>query len=967
MWETGDHWQAKLEAHFLALAGRRPPKLAVFGLEHGLEPAEFVEVQTFVRSHARLGLRRDKHWLLWIVYASEIGYHYAGEYWQSFAQQMPGWDNNSREWIPEIFHKFHGQFGGPRPTGAWAGWFPIIAWPIANAILPADLQRHLARALYEVRSGLVDHLEDPADLGQFIADNARPGSDRFDKLTEQPVLLGQIALALLRPEAIGDEVLFRSTLRRIALDLEKQRQAADWLKSARRSAEEPSFRAGGRKYAPAAAPSSRDDAERVRTFAKTSAPRVFLRQEDSEERHWGVRLRLPYLGSLIELSHNIRSAVLGSRCWAPAAEAPIARGRLLRDSQELALIRWPKPYEPLIRFLDLSAGLESALLSEWVMASPPWLFGIRADGTAVELKSIQVRPGNRYIFASISRVPSDERLIPLETECKDVSLYELNVPKILTSEWLSFIRYLGLQPARTVKVWPTGFVPAEWDGESRAQWLLGDLVMFGIRADHPIEELQCQLDGAESVVIPFAQESSSSFLELPDLAVGSHMLRMVEVERGAEQASTTITIEIREPRKTPPEQAGPLMVWVEPYSTSLDELWEGAIAICAEGLTEQQGRCEVTLAEYAGGRQLAHSTAANVHFPMSANDWRSLFRTHLQSAGQMETAYDEAGWAQVAFEVGIYGRYALEFDRQLPPVRWRLRQENGSYVLQLGDDSESRQPPTIQYADFHEPDQWKPIVADTSEAEINAAPNGGIYVAKVGSRTATIIVPPSTRAREQLHDPLLAVKLVPTPVKAETLASLVLTMQRWAIARLPGDPLIRAWRSRIVRQLQNSLFSRLCGRDWAQAEATLARERNRTSYDKLQRMVVQTRDDRMTVAGALVADWARICPLPVEERVNYLRMLTRRGPGPAGIPGSWLVHLHGGKAADWAAEFALRTASDTEVAAWVGGSLPDALDILIRWPLLARTARCLVLSSLIGQDKVPQFPPLFPEWVWRGI
>jgi hypothetical protein len=966
MWETGDHWQTRLEEHFLALAGRRSPRLAVFGLEHGLQPAEFAEVQTFVRSHARLGLRRANHWLLWIVYASEIGYHYAGgEYWQSFARQMPGWDNNSREWIPEIFHKFHGQFGGPTPTGVWAGWFPIIAWPIANAVLPADLQRHLARALYEVRSGLVDHLADPGDLGRFIADNARHGSDRFDKLTEQPVLLGQIALALLRPEAVGDEVLLRSTLRRIALDLEKQRQAADWLKSARRSAEQPSFRVGGRRHTSAAAPPSRDDAEQVRTFAKTSAPRVFLRQESNEERHWGVHLRLPYLGSLIELSHNIRLAVLGSRCWAPAAEAPIARGRLLRDSQELALIRWPQPHEPLIRFLDLSAGLEAVLLSEWVMPSPPWLFGIRADGTAVELKTIQVRPGNRYILASTSRVPSDERLIPLETACKDISLYELNIPKTLTSEWLTFISDLGLQPARTVQVWPTGFVPAEWDGESRAQWLLGDLVMFGIRPDHPIEELQCQLDSAGPVAIPFAQESSS-FLEFPDLAAGSHMLRIAEIEHGTEQASTTITIEIREPRKTPPEQAGPLMVWVEPYSTSLEELWEGAIAICAEGLTEQQGRCEVTLAEYAGGRQLAHSTVANVHFPMSANDWRSLFRTHLQSADQMEAAYDEAGWAQVAFEVGVYGRYALEFDRQLPPVRWRLRQENGSRVLQLRDDSESRQLPTIQYADFHEPDRWKPIVADTPEAEINA-PNGGIYVAQVGRITATIIVPPSTRLRELLRDTSLEVKLFPRPARAEALASLVLTMRRWATARLPGDPVIRAWRSRIVRQLQNSLFLHVCGRDWTQAEAKLANERNRASYDQLQRMVAQTRADRMTVAGALVADWARICPRPVEERVNYLHMLTRRGAEFAGNPWSRLAHLHGTGVADWAAEFALRAASDTELTTWAGSSLQDALDVLLSWPLLARTARCLVLSSLIAQDKVPQFPPLFPEWVWRGI
>ncbi len=968
MCETGDRWQVQLAAHFGALAGRRASGRAVFGLEHGLEPRAFDEVESLVRRHVRSVTERRNHWLLWIVYASELGYRYAGdEYWQTFGRETPGWDDGSRGWIREIFRKFHKEFGGPKPTGAWAETFTIIAWPITNALLPTDLQRHLARALYEARSGLVHHLQDPEDLGRFIADNTWHGSDRFDKLTQQPLLLGQIALALLRPRAVGDEMLLRSTLQRVAQDLEKQREAAAWLKGARRSVEQPTIRTGGRAFV-RAAPEPATVVERVRAFAKTSAPRVFLRQEDDGGRRWGVRLRLPYVGPLVEMSPDVRSAVMGSRCWAPAAGAPIARGRLLRESQELPLVRWPKPREPLIRFQDLSEGLEAALLDEWAMADAPWLFGVRNDGTAVELKTLQVRPGRVYIFASNTRRPVDDGRFPLlETACEGVSLRRLDVPKALTPDWIEFLRSLRLQPTRTVVVWPAGFVPAEWDGESRAQWLSSDLAMLGIRADHPVEELWCELEGVGSVTLQRLQPGSTSFLEVPALPAGSYTLRIVERNREAEQARSAITIEIRMPRLARPEQAGPLMVWVEPYSTSLEELWEGAIAICAAGMTQRHGRCTVTLAERPGGNPLAQVTATNVRFPMSAEDWRTLFRSQLQSANRMESAYDEARWAQVVLEAGGYSRYALEFDRQLSPVRWRLRDDRGSYVLELRDDTESGHAPRAQYAAFHEPDRWMPVAVNGWHAQVRAASDGGVYDARIGKRGATVIVPPSTRTLHSFQALSLKPRLSPRPRRAEALADLVETTQLWAAARLPGNVLARAWRSQVVRQLQNDLFSLLCGRVWRHAEVALRRDRSDAAYDRIQRMVVQTADDRRTVAGSLVAHPSRICSLPVEERIEYFGMVTQKGAEFAGSGWRRLAHRHGSATADWMAEFCLRAASDVHLAAWAADSLEDALDVLISWPLPARTARCLVLSSIVGTDRAFDFPPLFSGWDWSLV
>src|SRR5450631_4489388 len=150
-------WQERLKRHFGDLRQQRSsiaaPDKPIFGLEHGLTASEIEGLQVDVQEQILGSPPSNDQGLPWIVYACEIGYQYSGdEYWETFEACTPGWDvNGERAWLRDQFHSFHSHFGGAKPSGPWADHFSIICWPITNAILPLDLQRQLAKVLYNMR------------------------------------------------------------------------------------------------------------------------------------------------------------------------------------------------------------------------------------------------------------------------------------------------------------------------------------------------------------------------------------------------------------------------------------------------------------------------------------------------------------------------------------------------------------------------------------------------------------------------------------------------------------------------------------------------------------------------------------------------------------------------------------------------------------------------------------------------
>ena len=201
MSESLDAWQTRLERHFAELAGaRKATRLPVFALEHGLDADQIAEITKLLHARLRDGASLGRHWLVWVVYATEQGYDYDGEeYWTSFEARTPQWhERGERRSLRDWFQKFHSAYNGVKPTGPWAEWFSIIAWPITHAILPRDLQHQLARALFDLRPQLLRLVDcSPDQVGRYVAAASHHATSRFRYFLEQEELAGRIVLALL--------------------------------------------------------------------------------------------------------------------------------------------------------------------------------------------------------------------------------------------------------------------------------------------------------------------------------------------------------------------------------------------------------------------------------------------------------------------------------------------------------------------------------------------------------------------------------------------------------------------------------------------------------------------------------------------------------------------------------------------------------------------------------------------------
>ena len=148
-----EQWQERLEGHFTQLAASRAQfGLPLFALEHGLAEADIQELDRLLCSRMRNGRASRSLWLAWVVLATEYGYGYdGGEYWHPIEARTGRWDPYHRRQLRVWFQTFQKSYGGVVPTGPWAEWFSIIAWPITHSILPKYLQCQLARMLYDLR------------------------------------------------------------------------------------------------------------------------------------------------------------------------------------------------------------------------------------------------------------------------------------------------------------------------------------------------------------------------------------------------------------------------------------------------------------------------------------------------------------------------------------------------------------------------------------------------------------------------------------------------------------------------------------------------------------------------------------------------------------------------------------------------------------------------------------------------
>lgn len=873
--------QERLERHFESLAQtRESSSFPIFALEHDLKNEELEEISSFLRSCLKSGLQLAPHWLLWVVYATEHGYDYTGdEYWRSFEEQTPFWELSDRYKITGLFRKFQKTYCGVTPSGSWAAHFKIIAWPITHAILPRYLQRQFAQALYNLRFQLagLETLE-PAAIGRLLAANAHYASTRFEKFLQQEELTGRIVLGLLDKTLVeGTEPIYLPTLQRIIGDLEQVRNAREWLKETQRIVND-RIKGIGRGVRP---PGQRPQGVRDRTTRPDIRPGLLLRYAGGVT--WSVVMEVPSFRSVAALNADIRLFLRRTRCHLNGADDTKPAGWLLSGNRKGILKSWPDTQKPLIEFEQSHSTVDHLLESECRMGNGPvWLFRIGRDGTAREIIGRIVRPGCEYIIVTTAKLPDFlAGMSPCTVECSDIRSFRISVPADVPAEYIKWLHKLGLQLARTIRVWPAGFPGRRWDGEGSSEWLVTEAPCFGIVHDHPVDAYVLCLNNGAETIIEVGPVGHPAFVRLPPLPAGTHTLT-VKAQRSTFLTEIVtlpptegfVELKVREPEPWIPgvtSHAG-LIVTLDPYDANLDAFWENDISLSVQGPESHHVTCTLLLKRGNGEEIFSEQIGGKMDLPITPDAWKKRFA---QFVNREDCAwqYLEASIGRLIIRGEELGEYVIQFERDVLPLRWVPRNGYGNIVLRLIDDTgKEESEPTTQFFSMEHPFEAQACVPNETLSGIVVEAPGGMFIAQHGEHSDVIVV--STGLTSEGFQGLGV-----TPVFGDIqdgsvrLVEIFRVLELWLNARLVGF-LSDTRRQQVTNGFLAVVYEKLCGADWARAESKfLANPNSRYAINTLQHTV----DSHGGFAAVLRRDYERMGDNAVARLQWYTDLAARYG------------------------------------------------------------------------------------------
>lgn len=831
-----EYWQERLERHYQALASMRDGHgLPLFAFEHGLSAEETRQIGELLRAHLQAGKERlGKYWLLWVVYATEFGYDYAGdEYWQSFEEQTPGWEPHHRYSLTRWFKKFQAKYHGFIPTGTWAAHFSNIAWPITHAILPKYLQYQFASTLYQQRYRLAGlKTLDSVSVGRLLAAHTYHATTRFEKFLQQEELTGRIVLALLGqfPQD-GHEPIYPKTLDRIVADLDNVRRTSRWLRDTRKTVID-RFKGIGQGTGPSARTArsfTRDETQSDTLVQPDIRPNILLRYSGAGK--WAVALEVPNFASVAALHSDLRSFLKRTRCRLAGGTDTKPAGWTLSGNRIGIIKSWPDAGKPLLTFQQRNDTLDHLLQTDCRMSSGPnWLFRIGADGRAREIRGLNVHPGAAYIFVSTHELdtPTNSFFAACALECDGVYAVRITVSESLSADDINQLKALGLEIARTIRVWPVGLPCRSWYGEGQSEWLTTECPQLGIVHDHPVKSYLVHLDEEIRISIDAPDSGRPVFVQLDPLPAGKHRVTVTAQRRAlsnAEERPLTgyIDLKVREPEPWVPgvpAHTG-LVINLEPYDANLDEFWANKVDLSINGPENHSVTCMLSLQTGSGERILSKQIGQVLDLPVSAKTWHKQFYKFLEE-------HEEAGWdcleassGTLAIQGGELGQYLLRFDRNVIPVRWITRRLHGQVVLRLIDDTGLENDATCQFFSMDHPTKAESPEVSELLAGILPEPPGGLYIATHGEHSDGIII---SNIAENSGFQALGVSPEYTDVESgfTSIPIAIRTMTSWINARFAGS-IVEYRRNQIVKKLHSVIYLRLCGQGWANAESAFIR------------------------------------------------------------------------------------------------------------------------------------------------
>lgn len=866
-------------SHFATLSEmRRAVRQPVFALEHGLDREEVATLSTMLK--ARLTVRDavlDKHWLLWVVWATEQGYDYDGdEYWHTFERRMPLWE---RAWRPSLrswFVKFQSKYSGLKPTGRWARFFSIIAWPITHALLPRDLQSQLALTLYNLRFQLVSRLDmPPAKLSRFVAQRSYEASARLKNFLEQEELAGRIILALLGDRSVETKsAIHPYTLARIVGDLERARNARQWLRDTRKAAEVARLNGAAKSVSYPRAGTAVSTAPSAAERHPNIRPALVLRRAASDA--WNVVLELPSFRDVADLAPELGQFLRRTRCSVAGSVGWLPAGWLMTGAQRRALTSWPSSSESVLSFEKPNPALEQLLLSEGrIGAGPVWLFRIGPDGQAIEIQSRLVRPGRSYVLASTFELGAMSMGSAVEINCAGISALKVDVPTALSAAQITELKAAGLAAAQTVRIWPAGLAARGWDGEGSTEWLEGEAPCFAIEHDHPVDRYELHLGIGLATTLSAGPPGTPTFIRLKPLPSGEHILTIRAIRGAAAldlaQLEGVVRIFVRPPSPWLSGTVGHngLIVGTEPPEPTLDDFWEGLTTLNVLGPKGSYITVCVELLDGAGMR-IATEQIGQLVLPLGADTWRKAFAA-FTGKEKNPWAYLQASSGRIVVDGEELGVSHIPLERVVAPVRWVWHATSKSTLLKLVDDHDAEMPLAVDFRQFGHPTKSEVLSSETATGGLVPPPPGGLFVVTYGDHREALIVS-MPKVAGGFGGLLINPDLHAVQDSPEGLLRLIEAIASWSDAKLIGT-LAAERRDHVVARQKERIFAILLGGKWAYAEE---RFRDASQGPAGPALMIDCFNPTRQFGVVLARDAAKYVRLPKHVRLREFASLAHR-------------------------------------------------------------------------------------------